>query len=134
MTTKEWLNRARRLDHEIDALISAKDLAWEKIISITSNPDAIVVSRSKNPHKFDRYVELQEKINDRIDELCAIKAEILRTINRVDDTVLRTLLIERYINCKTWERIAVDMGYSFGAIVQYKHPQALNAVREFIII
>ena len=132
MTTKEWLNRARRLDYEISALIRAKDNAWEQVISITSSPSGVVVSSTKDPHKFDRVIELDDKIDRRIDELCAIKAEILSAINKVEDTSLRTLLLERYINCKTWERIAVDMCYSFSTVVQYKHPQALNAIRPFI--
>lgn len=132
MTVKEWLNRARRLDYEINALIRAKEDTWARIVSTTSAPSGVVVSQTKNPHKFDRYIELQDRINERIDYLCAVKAEILSAINRVDDTVLRTLLIERYINCKTWEQVAVDMHWSFCAIVQHKHPAALNAIKPYI--
>lgn len=132
MTVKDWLNRARRLDYEINALQRAKGNAWDQVISITSAPTGITVTQTKNPHKFDRLVELTDKIDRRIDELCNVKAEILAVIEQVEDTTLRQLLIERYINCQTWERIAVDLGYSYGAIVQYKHPQALKAVRGVI--
>lgn len=132
ITSKEWLNRARRIDNEINALQQAQQNAWARVVSITAAPSGVSVSGTKDPHKFDRYVELQDKINRRIDELHAVKLEILAVIEQVDDTVLRTLLLERYINCKTWERIAVDTHYSYAAVVQRQHPRALEAVRKVI--
>lgn len=132
MTTKEWLMRAWKIDMEIESLLSAKKETWERCISVTSHPKETSVSSTSDPHKFDAYVALEQKIDQRIDDLVSVKEEILSAINLVKDGTLRTLLIERYINFKTWERIAVDMSYSYSQIVKYKHPQALFAVQNAI--
>lgn len=132
MTVKEWLNRARRLDYEIDALISAKDRTWAKITSVTSSLSGVSVSATKDPHKFDSYVHLENMIDERIGELCSIKAEIAGVIEQVDNTILRTLLILRYVDCRTWEQIANETGYSYPAVTGKQHPKALREVKKYI--
>ena len=52
---------------------------------------------------------------------------MLNLINRLDNTIYRTLLIARYINCKTWEQIADEMGYDLRWIYRL-HGKALKAI------
>ena len=82
--------------------------------------------------KFINYASYSEMIDNRIDELYAIKQEILQAINLVDDGTLRTLLIARYINFGTWEQIAVDLHYSYVHIVHNLHPKSLKAISEIV--
>ena len=132
MTTKEWLMRAWHIQREIDTLRASYEQEYAQATSITSQLTADVVSGTKNPHKFDKLAELQETVFGDCEKLFAIKTEIIRTISRVDNVTYRTLLEKRYLEYKTWEQIAVEMNYSYSQIVKYKHPQALNAVKDAI--
>lgn len=129
--TKAWLMRGWKLDREINALVKMLDSTRLMVVSVTANFQSDTVQSTKNPHKFDRLVELEDSINGRIDELVAIKAEIADVVKRVDDSRYRTLLIERYTDFRTWEQIAVDMNYSFRRIMEL-HDEALIEVSKII--
>lgn len=135
MTTKEWLMRAWRIDREIDLLMDARRRALERATSTTAAPRDVRVSGnspSRGSRPMDAYAALSEQIDRRVDELARVKAEILEAIEQVQDGTLRRLLMERYIHCRTWEQVAVDMHYSYIHVVQNLHPAALRAVKEYI--
>lgn len=131
MNTKQWLSRGRGINREIDALLETKRQMYEQLISITSAPTGDVVSGTKDPHKFDKLVELGDRIDRRIDELAGIKTEILDAINKLDDWRYREVLRSRYIDMKQFEQIAVDMHYSWRQIMRV-HGSALQAMERVI--
>lgn len=135
MTTKEWLNRGYKLDKEINALLKEQSAALTRATGSTCGTSAERVQTSRRNTTEDRfinYASYSELIDNRIDELYAIKQEILSAINKVDDAVLRTLLIEKYINFHTWEQIACNMNYSYVHVVHNLHPKALNAISKIV--
>ena len=73
-----------------------------------------------------RIIDLQNEINRDIDELVDLKAEIREVIDAVPDTDLRLILEERYLNWKSWEQIAVTLGYNLRYLHRL-HRQALDA-------
>lgn len=121
---KSWLARGIGVNAEINALIEARDKAYEQCTSITSNLTGMTVDGSRNPHKFDRYLELENIIDAKIDELVGIKAEILGAVNKLQNGAQRTVLTERYINCKSWEEIADALGYEVRNVYR-RHGEAL---------
>lgn len=129
MTAKEWLMRAWKIDREITSLLKTRQDAYDMCISTTvSIKEDIVSSGSSDPHKYDGYISLSNELNERIDELLKIKAEVSKVIRQVTDITLRVLLIERYINFASWEQIAEDMHYTRRHVVAYLHPKALHEV------
>jgi hypothetical protein len=128
VTTKEWLNRAKNIDAEIGRLLREKRKAWERAVSVTSRLNANNVSGTKDPHKYDTLVAYENLIDAKVDELYAVKQEIMAAINNVQDSTLRALLTERYINGKKWEQIAVELHYTYCHVVQNLHPSALNEI------
>ena len=78
MTTKEWLNRAKNIDAEIGRLLRERRKAWERAVSITSRLNANKVSGTKDPHKYDELAAYESLIDARVDELYAVKQEILK--------------------------------------------------------
>ena len=131
MTTKEWLNRGRNLNEEINALIKAKEKALYDACNVSIAYDKERVQTSQNNStetKLTRFADYSKAIDERIDELYKIKQEILKAISGVDNSTYRTLLIERYINFKTWERIAVDINYDYYHVIKHLHPKALKAI------
>ena len=135
MTTKEWLNRGYKLDKEINALLKEQSAALTRATGSTCGTNAERVQTSRRNTTEDRfinYASYSEMIDNRIDELYAIKQEILSAINKVNDAVLRTLLIEKYVNFHTWEQIACNMNYSYVHVVHNLHPKALNAISKIV--
>lgn len=131
MTAKEWLMRAWKIDREINILLEAQKATYDRLTGITAASDNTPVSGTKEPHRFDSYTELTDKIDHRIDELCAVKAEVMDMIEKIADNKLRELLIARYINCLTFEQIAVKMGCSPRWVMRL-HKKALILVDELI--
>ena len=106
MNTKQWLNRARNIDKEINSLLKQKDKMRDMVLSITSSYDAIVVSGTKDPHKFDRLVELNEAIDCLIDRQLEIKTEIITTIGQMDKPIYQRILLLKYVDGMTFPAIA----------------------------
>ena len=132
MTTKEWLMRGWKIDKEINSLIEARDRIYERTLGGAVGYGEKVQSSRQNTEENLRitYIAYTEKINNRIKELNEIKTEIITAINNVQSSTLRTLLIERYINYKTWNEIAETMGYSYKHVVHNMHSQALKKVKD----
>lgn len=128
---KEWLNRVWKINEEIRALQDLRDETWAQVTSITAVGDGVVVQGYKNPHKYDRLVELDDKINRHIDKLIGTKQEVMTAIMQVKDRRYRTILLDRYLRNNTWEQIAVDAGYNIRHIWRL-HGEALQAVAVYI--
>lgn len=131
MTAKQYLNRVRRIDKEIEALLRLVQHTRESLESVTQNYDADGAQSTKNPHKYDRLVELESLVDQKIDEQISLKAEILNTIMQLDDRRHRLVLMEYYVEMKTWEQVAVDLHYSYMHITRI-HGYALKEVQRII--
>lgn len=128
MTAKQYLNRVRRIDKEISALLRLVQKTRESLETITQNYDSDGAQSTKNPHKYDRLVELESLVDQKIDEQIQMKADILCTIMQLDDRRQRLVLMEYYIEMKTFEQVAVDMNYSWRQIMNI-HGHALKEVQ-----
>ena len=131
MTAKQYLNRVRRIDKEIEALLRLVQRTRESLETVTQNYDSDGAQSTKNPHKYDRLVELESLVDAKIDEQISLKAEILNTIMQLEDRRQRLVLMEYYIEMKTWEQVAVDMNYSYMHITRI-HGYALKAIQEVL--
>ena len=135
MDIEKWLNRGYKLNLEINELLRAQQYALLSATDTVAAPSGEKVQTSRkntSEQRFINYAEYSKLIDDRIDELYALRKEILETINRVDDSVSRTLLIGRYINFKTWERISEDMHYSREWITKKLYPKAIKEISKIV--
>lgn len=130
-TAKQYLNRVRRIDKEISALLRLVQTTRESLESITQNYNTDGAQVTNDPHKFDRLIELEALVDSKVDEQIELKAEILRTIMQLDDRRQRLVLMEYYIEMKTWEQVAVDLNYSYMHITRL-HGYALKEVQKII--
>lgn len=77
-------------------------------------------------YDYDSYYcklnRLQKKLERKLDELMDEKDRILDYINTVDDSIMRQILMLKYINGMTWEQIGREIGYSSRSI-RRKHSQ-----------
>ncbi|MEG2018312.1 MAG: DUF1492 domain-containing protein [Clostridium sp.] len=116
MTTKEYLVQAYRIDQRINSkleqIVSLRELATKATSTLTETP-----SRGKgNVHSMEgiilRMMEIENEINVDINMLIDLKKEIMAIIKSINNPEQQTILELRYLCFKTWEQIALDMGYS----------------------
>lgn len=134
MTAKEYLNRYRQINARIDGKID--EIAHLRSIATKLSPTARFDKSGNVTDKVGRtvakIVDLEREIDAEIEELERTRAEITDTIAAVGDERCKTLLTMRYINGHKWEKIALDMHYSYANIVQFLHPSALRMVDKII--
>lgn len=111
MTIKEWLQRGIEIEEEIADLQAVNPVVFLDEINVAV---------------------YEQNIKNRIGELYKIKNEILQTVNQVESATLRRLLIKRYIQNLTWEKIAEQLNYSYKHVVHILHPKALLAVKTIL--
>ena len=132
MTIKEWLNRGYKIDKEIKLLEEEKRIAFDRLTSF-GRPDGEKVkcsSGNTTENKLISYATYDEKIEQRLNELYAAKEEILCAINKIDNSILRQLLVLRYLRYKSWENISEIIGYSSKWTRTRLHSDALKAIEK----
>ena len=131
MSTKDYLSQAYRIDQRINSKLAQvmclRDLLGKATGTLSGAPKAA----TPNPHSMEdtiaKMVDLENEINEDIDALVDLKAEIMRRIKRVENTEYQTILELRYLCFKRWEEIAVDMGYSLRRLYEL-HDCALEGI------
>ena len=132
MTVKEYLGQAYRLDQRINSKLeqvaSLNELATKCTSTLTGMPRNPNRGTSTMADAVGKIVDLQAEINRDIDRLVDLKREMVRLIKAVDNTEYQTLLELRYLCFRTWEQIAVDMGYSIQHIYRLRE-KAYDEIR-----
>lgn len=116
MTAKEYLSQAYRIDQRINSkleqIMSLRTLATKATSTLSDTPP----SGTRNVHSMEdtivKMIDLENEINVDIDTLVDLKRDIMDVIKRINNPEQQTLLELRYLCFKSWEHIAVDMGYS----------------------
>lgn len=127
MTAKQWLARGRWIEREITSLMKTRDETRDRLLHITQSYDSDGAQTSKDPHKFDALLELEDKLDDMIDKLYQTKNEILAVIDRLEDSRERIALKTYYIDMKTWEEVCVELHYSWRQTMYIKKRALKNA-------
>lgn len=132
MTAKEYLSQAYRLDQraasKAEQIFQLRGLATQATATMSNMPR----NASPNPHRMEgiivKIVDLENDLNADIDRLLDLKREIVKVIDAVENPDQQLLLSLRYLNFKSWEQIAVTLGYSMVYTFQL-HKKALENVK-----
>lgn len=131
MTAKEYLGQAYRLDQRINSKLeqvaSLNELATKCTSTLTGMPRNPNRGTSTMADAIGKIIDLQAEINRDIDRLVDLKREMVKLIKAVDNTEYQTLLELRYLCFKTWEQIAVDMGYNVRHVYRL-HDEAVESI------
>lgn len=130
MTAKEYLQQYKFLDSRIKAkceqLERLRELSTKVSAEQGSGAHSGVSDRVGNI--VAKICDAEAEINEMIDILLDLRVEIERAIAAVPDETLRQLLELRYINCKTFEQIAVEINYSYMHVCRL-HGKALAQIK-----
>ena len=127
----KWLGRARSINQEIATLEEELQKARDDLTRVTQNYQSDGAQSTKDPHKFDRVAEYADMINERIEALYDMKAEILDVIGKLENGKQRTLLTKYYVETMTLEQTAAFMGISFRQILRIRK-KAVQNVEKFL--
>jgi len=133
MDTKEYLSQYRDAVRKIDKL--KKEVEYYTHMSNTvpgMNFDQVRVDGTRKlDAPFTKWIhkalDCEFKIKEIENQIPAIKDEIIITIEKLEDTELKSVLIYRYIDWLSWSEIAKEMYCSY-ATVRRKHSQALEQI------
>ena len=135
MTAREFLDRANKLDQRINSKLeqvsTLNDLAMKTTSTFSAMPHSPNRGHSGTADIIVKIIDLQNEINRDVDELVDIKQEIMKVIKAVDNTECQLLLEMRYLCCRSWEQIAVDMEYGLDNVYKI-HRSALQLVEAIL--
>lgn len=125
-----WLRRYREAVAEQDRLMG-EIAQWRSLAEKVSPTLSSLPKGGGGPGRMISAVEhinaLEAELADQIVERVTTRREIGQAIDRVQDERLSRLLRLRYINGLTWERVAVEMDYSYMQVCRL-HGKALDVI------
>lgn len=132
---KAWLNRNFGFAMECEAIQSRLDRMQSDIEKV-SRPirEKEVQEQSSGNSQEDKmavWIDMNAELEKKRFLLLARDNETLKVIEKIESHVLRTILIERYVNRKKWTQICVLLNYEQSRMFDF-HLQALSAVVPFI--
>ena len=134
MTVKDFLNQAHRLDQRINSKLeqigALHDLATKATVTYSDMPKSPNRSGSRIEDAIIKIIDLEDEINKDIDRLVDLKTDITHLIKNLDSHEYQIILEQRYLCFKSWEQIAVDMGYSIQHTFRL-HDAALTELERF---
>ena len=129
MDTKAYLSQISRLDrmikNKMTELSQYKDLAYG--LSAINNEERVQSTPDfdKMTGKIAKILEMESKIDSLIDEYVDKKNLIVSQIDSMENEIYYEILFARYIEKKTFEKIADEMSYSWRQIIRL-HGRALQ--------
>ena len=120
---KDYLGMAYKIDQRIESKIDQVDSLNALATKATSTISDMPGSATRNFHRMEdvitKIIDLQESINNDIDALVDLKAEITGMIKRIANLEYQTVLEQRYLCFTPWEQIAINMNYGVQNVFRY---------------
>ena len=129
MDTKKYLGQISRLDrmikNKMTELSQYRDLIYG--LSAVANEERVRTSPDfdKMTGKVAKVLKIESKIDELIDEYVDKKNLIISQIDSMENETYYEILFARYIEKKTFEKIADEMMYSWRQIIRL-HGKALQ--------
>ena len=129
MTTKDYLNQVGRLNRMINNKLIEIAQLKELACSISAIQTGERVQTTPNYDKigtaYAKIDEVERKLDKLIDTYVDKKNHIIVQIDGIEDEMLYNILFARYIERKTFEKIATELEYSWRQIIRL-HGKALK--------
>jgi len=132
MTAKQYLSQIRPLKIRIATMAEQLELlraAAECVTPVYSGmPKSSTRNFQKNENVMIRVLEMEEKMQAVFNQL----AEINEAIASMNDPMLHSLLVKRYVRGERWEQIAADLFVSL-RYVYILHDTALAEIEKYAV-
>lgn len=128
----KYLNQYKFLNAEIDRKIKYMENCKSKIFNVTGTLSDMPKSGNRSNVIEDGIVsinDIEQTINQDINELVKLRSEIESEIDTIQDLKLREIMKCRYLDCKTWEAVAYENGFSWQHVYKL-HERALDILNK----
>lgn len=135
MTTKEYFEQAltlnKRINSKLDHLGTLREMTTKATITLSDMP------RSSSPNLYQmqdiisKIIDLEHEINRDIDRFVDMKREYMWIINEIRNPVFQLVMEQRYLCCRTWEKISEELGYEMRSLHRI-HGEALKVAERLI--
>ena len=129
MDTKQYLQQISRLDRMINNKLAEISQLRELAMSVSAVKNEERVQNTPNFDKigtaYCKIEEMEEKLDKLIDEYVDKKNLIISQIDKIENETYYEILFARYIEKKTFEKIADEMTYSWRQVIRL-HGRALQ--------
>lgn len=129
MDTKQYLQQISRLDRMINNKLAEISQLRELAMSVSAVKNEERVQTTPNFDKigtaYCKIEEMEEKLDKLIDEFVDKKNLIISQIDEIENETYYEILFARYIEKKTFEKIADEMTYSWRQVIRL-HGRALQ--------
>ena len=121
---KRYINLDREIDRKLEEIARLRSKLTRITQVLTAEPQGGGSIYGKTEEIIAKIVDLEREIDADIDRLISIRDNIEAVIEAVENDRERLLLQYRYLDGWTFEKIAVEMNYSWRQIHRL-HSQAL---------
>lgn len=129
MDTKQYLQQISRLDRMINNKLAEISQLRELAMSVSAIKNEERVQTTPNFDKigtaYCKIEAMEEKLDKLIDEYVDKKNLIISQIDGIENETYYEILFARYIEKKTFEKIADEMTYSWRQVIRL-HGRALQ--------
>lgn len=133
--TKRYLQQIRLYDSRISAKLEelqhTKEMALRVTPTLKKDAASGTGTQDKLAEAVAKIVDLEAAINEDISRYIAARQEISAVIDKLSDPDQLQVLHMRYVQYKTLEQIACDMGFSYRWVCTI-HGRALQQVENFL--
>ena len=123
MTAKEHLEKVRQMNIYLKALEHEYFDLRQRAMSLSAmdySRDKVQTSEHSDlSNTIAKVVDKADEIMNECNNLQSMRKEVKSIIYGIPNYTIRTILIERYINCKSWNKVAEDVGYSWSQVHRY---------------
>lgn len=134
MDAKEYLTSYRTIQERHNILLKEINRLTEEAASVSVNLDGMPKggqTSDKTARLAVQIADMTSKMKEEMDDLLRRRMKIIHQLRQVKNHKHQTLLHKRYIECKTWERIAYEMDISWRYCYQL-HGSALAEFSEIM--
>lgn len=132
MESKEYLESYRRIAERLKVLTVEIERLRTEAESVSINLDGMPHGTGKDDKTARLAIQLadmESKLQDEMSTLWSKRMAIINLLGEMQKHKHQTLLHKRYIECKSWEVIAYEMGISWRYCYML-HGSALNEFAE----
>ena len=145
MNAKDFLNQLKRMEDSIkDKLEEVAQLKSIALTVVAVSNNVIIEGEKHNADRVQssgsqqkmadavcKYVDLEKEIDDEVDRMVDKRDEVLSVINMLDKPVQCAVLRKKYVQFKSFKRIAEEMNYTYQYIIE-QHNKALKNLQKIL--
>lgn len=128
-----YRNANREINAKLDEITQLRSLALKTTAAM--GDDKVQTSAENRTEKIiAKIVDLENEVDATIDSLKDIKHEVENVIEAVPAESQKAVLRRRYINCETWEEIAVDLNYHYRWVLELHGRGLMTLSKDSIVM